>query len=223
MQSPPQTSRFIQLLATLIQFSIVGLAGSIIPALLVALRYGLEVGGEIWFLGAVLVGSYFPLRFIISSRLHGTGLNFMPSVLNVPLLMLAAIGFMLTIPFLWLMTLLPMLVGLIMYAYFGQSVLLALLFALTLQVINVYRQVRDAPAPDLNIRFVTNFGDLSRQLRQDNFIIDGDALSRDEPDDTPDVIYHLPEQTSTPRTLQHDDEEIIIIDPDENHQQNQQD
>ena len=223
MQSPQQTSRLVQIMATFIQFSMVGLAGSVIPALLVALRYGLEAGGEVWLLGAVLVGSYFPIRSLISSRLHGTGLNFMPSVLNIPLLVLAAIGFMLTIPFLWLMTFLPMVVGLITYAYFGQSVLLALLFALTLQVVNIYRQVRDAPAPDMNMRFVTNFQDVSRQFGQDTITIDGDAVSRDEPDDAPDVIYHLPEQTSTPRTLRHDNEEIIIIDPDENTQHNQQD
>ena len=223
MQSPQQSSRLIQILATFIQFSIVGLAGSMLPALLAALRYGFEVGGEVWLLGGVLVGSYFPIRSLISSRLHGTGLNFMPSVLNIPLLVLAAIGFMLTIPFLWMVTFLPMVVGLMTYAYFGQSVLLALLFALTLQVVNIYRQVRDAPAPDMNIRFVTNFQDLSRQFSQDTITIDGDAVVHDEPDDAPEVIYQLPEQTSTPRTLRHDDEEIIIIDPDETNQHNQQD
>lgn len=226
MQQPQNSSPIVQVIASVIQFGIVGFLATIPIAFIAALIYGANVGGEIWLLGAVLVGSYFPLRSVIGSILHGTGnVNYIPSHLNLPMLILAAFAFIIMIPVLWMATFFPMIIGLITYAYFGQSLLLALLVSMTIQVVSAYRQIKNSSQMGMSHIFTGNLQDLSQRFGTDTIVIDGDSTHdyEVESEDEPDVVYHLPAHTSPLRHLPQDDEEIIVIDSDVNHEQSQQD
>ncbi|MDQ7027976.1 MAG: hypothetical protein Q9P01_16455 [Anaerolineae bacterium] len=231
MQQPKKNSLIVQIIATTIQFGIVGLLATLPLAFIIALIFNASIGGEIWLLGAALVGSYFPIRSLIGSILHGTGnVNYIPAHLNLPLLLLGAMAFVIASPILWMATFFPMIIGLIIYAYFGQSLLLALLVSMTIQIISAYRQVKQSPQTGMSNIFTVNLSDLSQRMGQDTIIMDSDNLHpieaetiEAEIDDEADVIYHLPERTSTAYNLPQDDEEIIIIYPDVSNEQSQQD
>src|SRR5215207_6205877 len=106
MQPPDsKTPLIVQLIATLIQFGIVGFIGALPLALLTALIYSPQIGGEIWILGSVLVGSYFPIRSAIGSMLHGSStINYIPKHFNVPILIVSALAFVFMMPVLWIAT-----------------------------------------------------------------------------------------------------------------------
>jgi hypothetical protein len=225
MQQPSSNkpaSLVVQLIATLLQFGIVGFIGALPLALLTAIIYSPQAGSEIWLLGAVLVGSYFPIRSIIESRLHGaSSINYMPKHFNLLILLVSAMAFLFMIPVLWAATFTAMVIGLITYALLGQSVLLALVLALAFQIVNVYRQVKASPESGMN-NFVMNFQDLSQRFGTETIVINPENVRGDEYADAP-IVYHLPEQTSNWQPPTYDDEEIIILDLDDSEQNKQQD
>jgi hypothetical protein len=223
MQPPDTKASFIvQVIATLIQFGIVGFIGALPLAILIALLYSPQIGGEIWILAAVLVGSYFPIHSVIKSMLHGSSsINYIPKHLNVPILLVSALAFLFMIPVIWIATFSALVIGLITYAFLGQNLALSLVFALAFQLFNVYRHVKASPANDMN-SFVVNFQDLSQRFGTDAIVINPENVRGAESDDVP-IVYHLPEQTSKWQAPTYDDEEIIIIDPDDSQQNKQQD
>jgi hypothetical protein len=223
MQPPDtKTPLIIQLIATLIQFGIVGLLGTLPLALLTALIYSPQIGGEIWILGAILVGSYFPIHSVIKSRLHGaSSINYIPKHFNVPILIVSALAFLFMIPVIWAATFTALIIGLVTYAFLGQNLALALVFALAFQLFNVYRQVKASPTSDMS-SFVVNFQDLSQRFGTDTIVINPENVRGAKSDDAP-IVYHLPEQASKWQAPTYDDEEIIIIDPDDSQQNKQQD
>jgi len=222
---PPDTkaSPIVQVIATLIQFGIVGLIGTLPLALLLALLYSPQIGGEIWILAAVLVGSYFPIHSVIKSMLHGSSsINYIPKHFNVPILIVSALAFLFMIPVIWIATFTALVIGLITYAFLGQNLVLSLVFALAFQLFNVYRQVKASPTSDMS-NFVVNFQDMSQRFGgATTIVINPENVRGAESEDAP-IVYHLPEQTSKWQAPTYDDEEIIIIDPEDSQQNKQQD
>lgn len=232
MQNPKpaqNSSPLIQVIATLIQFGIVGFVGSVPLGLIAAFIYQPVIGRDIWLLGAVLMGSYFPLRSLIARITHKEGmLNYIPNNLNLSLLVIGALGFLIMTPVLWMMTFSALIAGIVTYAFLGQHILLALLVALGLQVFTIYRQNQNAS--NFTTAFNVNFQDMSQRFRENTLVLDDDDIDVYVMDDDADdgeedtyleegVIYHLPQSTKATPQLHHDDEEIIIIEPDSDAQQ----
>ena len=208
MQPPTPSenaSPIIQVIASIIQFGIVGFVGSVPLGLVVALIYGPIVGREIWFLGAVLMGSYFPLRSLIARITNQNGvMNYIPGTLNMNLLVIASLGFLLMTPLLWIMTFSALVVGLVTYAFVIQNIFVALIAALGLQVYNIYRQNQNTQS--LTAMFGVQLWRFSRICRNalvwihscwsdddvEVYVMDDDE-DREDTHLEPGVIYHLPQ------------------------------
>lgn len=225
MQNPTSSenaSPIIQVIASIIQFGIVGFVGSVPLGLITAFIYGPMVGREIWLLGAILMGSYFPLRSLIARIANQEGvINYIPGSLNLSPLVIGALGFLVMTPLLWILTFSALILGLVTYVFL-QSILLAIVAALGLQVFNIYRQNQNTKS--FTTMFNVNFQDLSQRFGAETLVLGDDDVEVyviDDDEDREDtyleegVIYHLPEGEDRPVMMRDDDEEeIIIIDSD---------
>ena len=211
MQTERDPSLITQIIATTIQFSLVGVANALPLALVATLFFGGQVGKDMWFLGAVLVGSWFPLQSVIRVYIRkSASVNYIPTHLNIPFLILSVLPYFFMAPILWAVTFFALLLGIIAYVLSGQVLLIALLVALGYQVFSIFREPQDEEWQ--NPSFTFNVQDVSSVFAQ---FSDQSRLGEDTTD--------LDEEKYSRRLLQSDDADIIILDSDSVHKRDESD
>lgn len=124
----------------LILFIALGLVGAF-PALILAYFFSAgqaAIAWEVYFLGAILLGSWLPLKALIDSRVKGQSLdNILPKNVSSLAISFALVAFIFLIPFLYLNTALTFLSAIVFNALFNFPA--ALMLSLLIQGILLYR------------------------------------------------------------------------------------
>jgi predicted membrane protein len=201
-----------------VRLCVLGIVGAIPLAILASAIYGGQIGLHMWVLGGVLVGTWFPTRQLIYQRIHGQSAPMLSSLIPDQIFLLAMVFLILL---LWWMTFTALLVGILVYAFIGQNLLLALIAGLSYQSLMLYREAQRVQEASLSSPFFGNFQDFAERFGMETIVISSDDVVTVN-DDKPDVVYHLPE-SSTSRIAQDDDEEVIIIESDTSEQRGEQD
>lgn len=196
MTSPDSDSRqpvfhpLTALLVTLLMMTIAGLA----PGLLALLFFGPDAGSFVAILIALLVGGWFPLKSFLSGKITpelmlfgALPLRFVPVILPM-----AAIGFMLAVPLLWIRTFPAFLAGALIYGLTAESIagFFAGLVGLFLLVL---RQIRyQATHETQQTLFVSQFSNIMDMTDQPVTVRSWSTTTMSDHDqDAQTAYYHL--------------------------------
>lgn len=173
--SPDDVNDALFWVGRLLYGALAGIAGALPLGLFLLLIGGPDLAGNIFLFQAILIGTYVPVRAAIALQ---RGISDLFTRLSVPLaapplIAVSFISIMIFTPVMWLVTAPAFFLGVVAYAFAGQSLLAALVAGLIWQVYSLWRNVQ--PGQGVQFRYM-NVGSFDFNAMQQQFA----TMDRDE-------------------------------------------
>jgi len=194
---------------------LLGIVGAIPFAMLAFIFGNADSARDMFILEALLLASWFPLKFLIDLQIKGQSNFRLPDIsinqLSIFILIVAAIPLLLL---LYTSTFFSFVVAALAYRFTGGGILTALILGMGLQAVNIYRGTQREKAMGTMNNVFMRVQDINEGGF--NINIDPSQVAQQTPrEDEPQVIY-LPEDNLRDRSQATFDEQpmTINIDPD---------
>lgn len=209
---PSLKDSFIVLLASII----LGIMGAIPFGILAFIFGNGDSARDMFILEAVLLGSWFPIKFLVDLQVKGQSNFRLPKFsvnqLSIFILLVAAIPLLLL---LYTNTFLSFIFGAFVYRFTGGSILTALILGIGLQAMNIYRGTQREKAMGTMNNVFMRVQDINQGGF--NINIDPSQVTQQTPHEDEAQLIYLPEDNLRERsydTLADDEPMTINIDPD---------
>lgn len=203
-------SPFQKFVSAIFIFGGLGLIGAI-PAGMMGLFGGIQVASEVYLLTMLIISLWFPLKVLIDASVKQQEPQWIiPSISGGTSLFVLLFGFIVIIPFLYMMTFTAFLAGVFMYLFTGNNLLMALLAAFAVQSISIYRSAQREKELGVDNNIFVRFQDMNMAQNYDISIDAQSSRAAEQPyDDEPDVLF-LPAERLRQVEDDDDDEGMTI-------------
>ncbi|MGJ3239599.1 MAG: hypothetical protein ACFE0Q_12895 [Anaerolineae bacterium] len=189
-----------------------GLIGAIPFAILGLIFGGADTARDIYLLEMLVIASWLPLKIMMDQQVKGESVFRLPQIsLNQLSLFIVLFASLVLMPVMYVMTIIPFLIGALVYALFN-SLPIAILTALIVQGINLYQGAVREKAMGSNNQFFVRMQDFSQGGF--DFQIDPDQVRQQTPREDDAPVLYLPEDSLRDRNAdddRHADEPPITI------------
>jgi hypothetical protein len=156
-----------KILTGFVIFAGLGLLGAL-PAGFLGLLAGTQVAGDVYLLATLLISSWFPLKVLIDAYVKKQEPMWsIPPGSNLFSLIILVFGFIVMIPFLYMMTFTAFLAGMLAYLITGNSLILALVAALTIQSFSIYQTAQKEKEMGISNNLFVRFQDMNMSMNYD--------------------------------------------------------